>query len=456
MYNKMEPIPIPPPVLLYSAFFSETWHQVEETDERKGGVYMLIRRMAAGFLAGASSVASILAIFVLLLFAAGFWSLLRDISFQVQGNVSFWSALGQALVQSLRALPQYFWSARWGMFALGLLGLGLALVDAQRPRIQRPWRDYLGFVATLGVVTAVVIGTQFGNREAIHSWIADQPILFDQQEVLLVSDTTLLSIGILIALALGYIVYVAWDWWYNHWAAWLHIERPAKAVVPTPEPVPTVASEAMEYQARMARLRRQTTEDERPAAPTPNPPAASQSSRSWLRILLASLAAATLLTLLCLGLYNTVGPAVMSGELWVTAAAPQAAVSLPFSQAPRRLTLSNAGGVGTVNIRLSTGTGEAPLRGDSLLLAGTADQYQTSDIPLTGLKPGDYVLQLSLQAGQGGLVRYVALYGGGVPGQLTAAILGLAVGVWLSIAIILLLELLAERGWINNAAAEGT
>ncbi len=412
---------------------------------------MLIRRMVAGFLAGASSVASILAILVLLLFTAGIWSLLRDVSFQVRGDVSFWSALGQALAQSLLALPSYFWSARWGMVALGLLGIGLALIDAWRVHIQRPWRDNLGFVATTGVVTAVVIAFQYGSREALHTWIADQPILFSQQELLLASDAALLVVGVLIGLAIAYVIWTLWDWWYNHWASWLRAGRPAKGTTPTSEPVPTAASEAMEYQARLGRLRRKTPQDEQAAAPAPS------TSRSWLWILLPSLAVATLLAYLLLHLYDTIGPAVMSGEVWVSAEAPEATVRLPFSQAPRRLTLSNTAGAGTVDIQLSAGRDEAPVREiNNWSLAGSAAQYQSTDISLTDLTPGNYQLALTLQEGRGGLIRYMALYGGGLPGQLTAVGLGLAVGLWLSLAIILLLELLTARGQFSNAAAEGT
>src|ERR687894_714062 len=96
------------------------------------------RRLLAGFLAGASSVVGLLLVLMLVLFSAGVWGLLQAVAFQTQGQVSFGQAFGQALANTLAAVPAYFWSARWAMLALGLFGLLLAFVDGLRERVPRP------------------------------------------------------------------------------------------------------------------------------------------------------------------------------------------------------------------------------------------------------------------------------------------------------------------------------
>ena len=60
-------------------------------------------RVLAGFLAGVSSVVGMLVLVMLLLLLGGFGWLLRDVAAQPDGEVAFWSALGHALAQSLRA-----------------------------------------------------------------------------------------------------------------------------------------------------------------------------------------------------------------------------------------------------------------------------------------------------------------------------------------------------------------
>src|SRR3954452_13236343 len=146
---------------------------------------MVARRIGAGFLAGASSLIGMLAVLMLILLGGGLFDLLHELSInsaiKVHGDVSFWGALGQTAWQSLQAIPDFLWAARWAIFGLGVLGLLLGGVDYLRPRIHRPWRDTTGFVVTVGVVTALVFALQFAYTDSVFGWMADQPDLFNQQ-----------------------------------------------------------------------------------------------------------------------------------------------------------------------------------------------------------------------------------------------------------------------------------
>src|SRR5688500_5470100 len=112
------------------------------------------RRFIAGFLAGVSGVIGLLLIVMLLLISAGFFGLLRDVAFEVYGKISFLQAARMSAARSFGAMPAYFWSARWGMATLGLLGIVLPYVDMQGSRVNRSWGRHLPFVLALGVAAA--------------------------------------------------------------------------------------------------------------------------------------------------------------------------------------------------------------------------------------------------------------------------------------------------------------
>lgn len=420
---------------------------------------MAVRRLAAGFLAGASSVAGILAIFVLLLFCSGIWDFLRNVSFQVYGDVPFWQSLIRALGQSLGALPRYFWSARWGMVLLGVMGLALAVVDVERPRIRRPWRNQLGFVVTIGVVAAIVTGVQYANRAALNAWVASQPELYSQQDMLLVSDATMLFVSLLVTLAIAYIVWVAWNWWYDKWSVRLRVSRPALAhrthVAAAARLRLPAQDDWREYQARLAQLKRQAPEEEPSHASAAGKAPSEAGSRSWIPFILAGLAAATVLVYVLLRLYHDVGSNVASGEIWVTPQTPAVAAPVSFSQTPKRVILSNTAGSGTVDILVRPGAGGAPVRtSDNFSLADSASSYQTSEVDLSGLAPGDYLVEVRLNEGEGGLLRYMTLYGGGLAGRLASLALGFAAGTWLALVTVLILEILTRGNWVEGVAAE--
>jgi hypothetical protein len=79
-------------------------------------------------------------------------------------------------------------------------------------------------------------------------------------------------------------------------------------------------------------------------------------------------------------------------------------------------------------------------------LPGDPRTYSAEEMRLDDLPAGQYMLEATLQDGDGGLLNYAALYGGGAVGRLLAAALGLAAGAWAALATIGLLEALASRG----------
>src|SRR5262245_22029882 len=164
------------------------------------------RRLLAGFLAGVSGLVALLLFFILLLLVSGFWPLIINIASGIRGNVSFWATFGQAMAETFGNLPSYFWSARWGILGLGLLGLLLAFVDSKAARIARPWRHLVSLIVLLGLVATGVFALQYANRETVLSWLAEQPQLMSLQDNALISDVGSLLIGLLISLAAAYVI----------------------------------------------------------------------------------------------------------------------------------------------------------------------------------------------------------------------------------------------------------
>src|SRR5262245_49204120 len=140
---------------------------------RGGDPSMLVRRLVAGFLSGASGPILILVGLAALGIIGGLCPLIYFIATGVGGQVSFWQTIGQSIGRGLASIPLVIWSARWGILALGVLGVLLALITTQARRLERPWRGLLGLVASLGIVGALVFGLQYASRESLFNWIVD-------------------------------------------------------------------------------------------------------------------------------------------------------------------------------------------------------------------------------------------------------------------------------------------
>lgn len=399
------------------------------------------RRIGAGFLAGVSSIIGMLVLLLLVLFSAGIWDALRTAS---SDRGSFGQIVGRALGQSLLTLPSYFWSARWGMLALGLLGMVLALVDGFRVRVVRPWREWSGFVLTFGLVTAILIGLIYTSREALTTFVVEQPYLFTQRDLVLASDSSLLFVGLIVALGVAYVIWATWQSWYLRWVGWLRVPR-TQWISPTQTSAPAT-DDWRAYQERLARLKRPTVDDEPPPVPATAP-----MERSWLRFLIPAAVLTLLLAFAAIRAYNAVGPSIASGELFVSPEQQSAQAALPLSRAPQRVVLSNTAGNGSINIRLVADGDPDPVREvQSMRLSDDASQFATSNLDLHGLQPATYRLDLQLNEGRGGVIRYIALHGGGTAAQLVGLLVGLTVGLCVAIVCLMLLDLLANAGMISS------
>ncbi len=410
---------------------------------------MVVRRVAAGFLSGASIIVGVMTLMMFAFFVAGIWGLMYDQAGPFASRLPFWQRLGGSLANSFAAAPSYFWSARWGIIAIGLLGMVLALVDAARMRISRPWQPWTGVCVVLGVTGALVIGSLYSSRESTVAVLADDPQSFAARDALLANDSTLLFIGLLVTLGIGYIIWASWNFWYRAWGHWLHVAdvQPRRQTVSAAEQ-PAQRNEWIEYQERLSRLRSKSDDEDSPAAS----PAPFQPDRSWLRFVLLGLAAATVAGYLLLRVYHSVAPEVVSGEMWVNQETPAVATNLSLDRAPQRLILSNSAGAGTIEAHVRDDARRNRLRSlPSMTLSGSADRYVTAVVDLQGLQPGDYQVEVRLQEGAGGLVRFVAQSGGGVPGGLAAWGFGIVAGLWVALAVLALLEVLAVRGALQGA-----
>jgi hypothetical protein len=407
------------------------------------------RRLLAGFLAGASGVVALLLFFVLLLFVSGFWPLIIDIASGLRGDVPFWPTVGQALTESMGNLPAFFWSGRWGILGLGLLGLLLAFVDGLAARLTRPWRHQLSLVALIGLVATVVFALQYANRETLLAWLAEQPQLMSLQGNALVSDVGSLLIGVLITLPTAYVIWALWQWWDVRWRRWLGAKRPELATAA--EPV-AAGGEWLAEQERLHRIKRGVDDSRTEAQAAPVAQAASQSR--LLRLFALLLGAATVALIASVGFYNQSGSQIGSRDLFVSTQSPDATVALQFRREPRRVIVVGISGEGQAEVALgSAQQPQQPLKAIDLPLTGARAGAQSAAFDMRGMQSGNYWLRVDLRAGDHGQVRYTMLQGGGIWAQIAAWAIGLAAGAWLTLGALIVCDLLAARGWIHAAEA---
>jgi hypothetical protein len=407
------------------------------------------RRLVAGFLAGASGVVALLLFFALLLLVSGFWPLIIDIASGLRGDVPFWPTVGQALAESFGNLPAFFWSGRWGVLGLGLLGLLLAFVDGLAARSARPWRHQVSLVALIGLVGTVVFALQYANRETLLSWLAEQPQLMSLQGNALVSDIGALIIGALITLPVAYVIWALWQWWDVRWRRWLDArQEQSKAAA---EPLPA-GGDWLAEQERLHRIKRGAPEarEEAQAAPV----AQSAPEGRLLRLFGLLLGAATIALIASVWLYNQSGSQIGSRDLFVSAQSPDATAALLFRREPRQVIVVGISGEGQAAVALgSAQQPQQPIETAELPLTGARAGGQSATLDMRGMQPGNYWLRVNLQSGDHGQVRYTMLQGGGVWAQIAAWAIGVASGAWLALGALIVCDLLAARGWIHSGEA---
>jgi hypothetical protein len=414
--------------------------------ESAHGGSVLGRQLLAGFLSGASEVVGLLLFLAVLLFVGTLGPLLYNISSGLRGQIPFWLAVSGLFAQSFGTLPGFIWSARWALLGFGILGLLLALVASQAPRIGRPWRGMLSPIAALGMIGAIVLGLQYANREVLLAWLAGQPYLLNLRDDFLLSDTASLLIGLLATLIGSYIIWSLWQWWYARWARWLRIERQAAIVEAVVEKVAPSESWQAE-QARLHRSKRGLPTEEVAAAPSESETTTSQ---RLLWIFLALVAVATLALLGALQLYNTFGSQLSGRDLFVSTQSPEDRGNLEVNRVPRQVIVSSINGQGSVDITLGSDQQAAVARQiDGMQLTDFGTRSEPAIITMEGLSIGQYRLTVHLRDGSGGQVRYILLQGGGTQAQVAAWLVGLVAGIWLVVLSLAILELFTLRGWFK-------
>ena len=408
------------------------------------GVAVVGRQLLAGFLSGVSAVVGILLFLAVLLFVGTLGPLLFNISSGLRGQIPFWQAVGGLFAQSFGALPGFIWSARWALLGFGFLGLLLALVASQAPRIERPWRGMISPIAALGMIGAIVFGLQYANREVLLAWLAGQPYLLNLRDGFLTSDTVSLLIGLLSTLAGTYIIWSLWQWWYTRWAGWLRIEQQT-AVIKVEQAAPSESWQV--EQARLHRSKRGLPTEEVAAAPSERVPA---TTHRLLWIFLALVAVATLALLGALQLYNAFGSQLSGRDLFVSTQSPEDRGNLAINRVPRQVIVSSINGQGSVDIRLDGDQQTAVARRiDGMQLTDFGTRSEPAIMTMEGLSIGHYQLTVRLRDGTGGQVRYILLQGGGTQALVAAWLVGLVAGSWLVLLPLAILELFTVRGWFK-------
>ncbi|MFL5806243.1 MAG: hypothetical protein ACJ8CR_31495 [Roseiflexaceae bacterium] len=406
------------------------------------GTRLPARYLLAGFLSGASGLVALLLLLALLLMIGALWPLLFDIASGMRGKLPFWQTVGQAVAQSLGDLPVFLWSARWGVLALGLLGLLLAFIDSRALRIERPWRHWLSLVVLLGMVGTLVFALQYANRENLLAWLAGQPSLVSLRESALVSDLAALVLGAVITLPATYVLWSLWQWWYIRWTRWLRLEQRSAPPVDAPA---TSDDDWRAYQARLHQIKRGVAEDRAAEAVEVQ----SAPLDTWLmRRLLLLLAVMVIALLGAVRLYDSSGSQLATDDLWISATSPEDLATLRSTRPLRQLIATGISGEGLVDITFGSDQGTAPLRQAIVMrLIGAGANYPSAMIDLVGLEPGRYWVKASLREGGGGQVRYTLLQGGGTLAQVAAWLIGLAAGSALALVLLVALEALTLRGW---------
>jgi hypothetical protein len=206
-----------------------------------------------------------------------------------------------------------------------------------------------------------------------------------------------------VALGAGGAVWLYWSWWFGHWQTWLGVQaQPATPEAATPD---------IWLARRTARER-------------------------MLRVVLIVLGASLLALVGALQLYQQVQTTIQSGTLWATPDAPRAELRLALQQPQRRLMVENTFGTGTVEVSLVGPDGANVIPQQQVTFAGARIGNQRTALPVEALPPGVYVLQTQLQQGEGGQMGYALVQGSPAAHQAGALLVGLAVGLFLALAVL--------------------
>jgi hypothetical protein len=326
-----------------------------------------------------------------------FWEFAFNQSLPVIGSM-----MAGGVAEDLSRLPQFFWGWRWIALAAVLLSIPLAWLDRFAQRYHSPLRERIAGSGLLAAVTAVVTTIFLLNTDQSLYNAADTtgtlPTLIERQT----SPWSLTFISIPVSLGLAGAAWFYWSWWHRHWCDWLHVRS-----------APALAEASEEwFQARDRRVR-------------------------TLRLIAALLAVSVVLALGALQLYQQLQTSVQSGTLWPEPGTPTIDLGFQLAQPQRRLIVENTFGTGVVSVSVLNADGTQVIAPQQLTFEGARLGNQRITLPVEDLPAQRYVLRARLDSGDGGQVGYALVQGSGWLSTLAALLVGLALGIMLALAALL-------------------
>jgi hypothetical protein len=280
------------------------------------------------------------------------------------------------------------------------MGAVVGMIQHLAGRLDHRRSRRAGLLTFVAMINVAVLVWELGRRQRINELLTQNPQYFAWQELLLESLSTTLLVGMVLAFLSACLLWEMWRWWYHQLRSLLRLGQPQQDA-PTSE------------------------------------------SRRWLR------ASGVVLGCCLLGLvpatrfYEEEGPDTTSGQEWLDADSPHAAIPLALEKRPERLAVSNVQGLGQLEVYLSERSGQAVVlrRGERLTLTDDIHRYAYSEVSLVDLPPATYELHLTISGQDArGLIRYIALERGTSLAGLAAGALTLLLTGALVSALILIFE----------------
>jgi len=347
--------------------------------------------------------------------------------------------IGDTILGSARNALKGLWDVRLGFLILGVLGALTAWAHQIGLMVHRE-RAWLGsFICMALIITISIITWAFAQREEVALWMAEAPETFHWRDLLLESYSVEVSVALIFALAATYLIWAVWRWWYVRLIAWLSPVTPATELEPAAplrgagqadwrsytSHLHELKQKALSVGRRPIRFEGATTE----AIPLPTLSPMDELLQSGRLIKpLAILFVLCVLVLFPVNRYHDqVAMHLQHGAVFVdvTSHRPHQEVVVRVEPGTRKIRVVNINGIGTVNLYLSPTADYAQavqsVKGWSF--EWRSDEYLYTDVPVAGLKPGDYCLHFVQESGWG-YFEYALAYGGGTLSHISAAVVG--------------------------------
>jgi hypothetical protein len=362
--------------------------------------------------------------------------------------------IGDAIVNSLQNGLKGLWDARLGFLVFGVLGAFAAWAH-QIGLLFYPMRAWQASFVCMGVIITVSIITWiFVQREEVSFWLAESPELYYfWRDIFITSYATDLIVSLIFALTITYPVWAMWRWWYTKLIAWLSPARPV------PEPAvsspPGDPAEYRSYTTRLHELKREISSPEsQPAKPKtvqteakPAPFREVWPGHSLIKPLAILLVLCILFIIPIKSYHDRVAMQIQYDRVFVDAKTqPHQAFVVTVKPETRKVKVVNFNGLGTVSLWLNQTDDYEQIAGNAQdwSFEWRSDELIYTEIPLAGLKPGNYYLHF-LQKSGWGYFEYTLSHGGGRASSLSALALGFLIACSLVLGLTLIFLVLTRR-----------